>query len=132
LTQGQLQQLAQSALGNKLRDAMLRHAPGFPELAVPQQEEFVDDALLEARLRGMRTEQGLAAYALALWFLEPGFPDASRYLRALLESTAPEVRKVHAMNEWVSARLGAPDNPSLADDRLRQAWFSTAAWGQRG
>lgn len=125
----QLQQLGEARLRRKVNTAMVNHAEGFAQLSAEQRSAFMDEALAEARNWGFRSEQGLGAYALALWFLDTDFPASSRYLQALLESTTLEVRKVHAMNEWVSSRLGHPDEPGIADERLRQAYHFTAPWG---
>ena len=116
-------------LRGKLRDAMVSNASGFDELGAEQREEFIDDALSEARSWGFTSEQAFASYALAMWFLGQGFPQTSRYLNALLQSKTPEVRKVHAMNAWVSTCIGKPDDLRAADDALRQAVQSTIAWG---
>jgi len=40
------------------------------------------------------TEQGIASYALAVWWLGLDFEEASEALKALLECNYPEVRKV--------------------------------------
>ncbi|MBA4178144.1 MAG: hypothetical protein C0505_16545, partial [Leptothrix sp. (in: Bacteria)] len=82
-----------------------------------------------AEAQHLRTEQGLAAYALAACFLGLGFEAGSAPLRSLLASPMPEVRRVHALNEWVRATLGDPSNPGRADEALQQSLQRTAAWG---
>lgn len=125
----QLQRLSHGTLKTRIAQALARGAPGFSALAASERSAFVDHAIGEAQGWGFRTSQGFAAYALALWFLEPGFPETSRYLQALLASRVPEVRKVHAMNEWVSTLLGRPEAMAAADEKLKQAFYSTQAWG---
>jgi predicted GNAT superfamily acetyltransferase len=83
-----------------------------------------------AQKKGLNTEQGIASYALAVWWLGLNFEAASAKLVALLNTDYPEVRKMHAMNEWVNAAIGAPDNIAAADEKLRQALQSTEAWGR--
>lgn len=127
----QFQRVSESVFRNRLAQAMLRGVPGFETLAAEERVAFIGAAVAEASGHGLRTEQGLAAYAVALCYLEPDFPATSHYLHALLASTLPEVRKVHAMNEWVSARIGEPDAVGVADARLKNAYGRTRDWGVR-
>jgi hypothetical protein len=128
----QLERLTQSAFRKRLDQAMRRAVPEYAALGEEDRAGFVAEALEEAADWGLRTEQGIASYALGLWFLEPGFPGSSRYAQALLASKLPEVRKIHAMNEWVSARIGQPADMAAADEKLRQAFHATHAWGATG
>jgi hypothetical protein len=113
----------------KLAGAMERAVPAFAQLSTESRAEFLDACQGAATARGLLTEQGIAAYALAAWFLEPGFEEKSQYLVALLDSDFPEARKVHAMNEWVHVLLGEPGNLAAADEALKSAFYRTGAWG---
>src|SRR4051812_22886537 len=102
----QMDRVSDSALRRQLLSAMERDIEDFRSLAQAEKNDFVQQALTEARSWGLQTAQGIAAYALGLWFLDPDFPEQSELVQALLRSNAPEVRKVHAMNEWISVKLG--------------------------
>jgi hypothetical protein len=132
LHDGQMQRLAEDAFGRRVESALVRGAEGFGQAPEAERAQFVQEAIREARDAGLRTEQGLAAYALALWYLDPGFPANSRYLPGLLRSAVPEARKVHAMNEWVSAWLREPGAAERADAKMRDAFQRTQAWGSKG
>lgn len=129
VSEKQIRQVAQAMLTQKLGGAMRRALPEFDELSPQSRAGFLDACQRAAAARGLLTEQGIAAYALAAWFLEPGFEAKSPYLMALLDSGFPEVRKVHAMNEWLHVLLGEPGNPAAADEALKAAFYRTGAWG---
>jgi len=114
----QMQHLARAMFTRKLAGAMGRAVPEFAQLSTESRAEFLDVCQSAAADQGLLTEQGIAAYALAAWFLEPGFEAKSQYLMALLDSDFPEARKVHAMNEWVHILLGEPGNRAAADEAL--------------
>lgn len=78
----------------------------------------------------MKTEQGVASYALGVWWISMNFEKISKALVALLQSEYPEVRKVHAMNEWIGAYVGDPGDLAAADEKLRQALEMTKPWGK--
>ena len=109
---------------------MRRSLPEFDSLSAESRTAFVDACQEGAAACGLVTEQGVASYCLAAWFLEPGFEKKSRYLQALLDSAFPEVRKVYAMNEWAHVLIGNPSDMAAADAALKQAFYGTAAWGQ--
>lgn len=113
----------------RLKGACIRSLPEFSTCDKRDQETFLVDSLLAAEACGLRTEQGIASYALAAWWLGIGFESESRLLQALLSSRYPELRKAHSMNQWVRERIGQPDDPAAADLALRQAFSQTVAWG---
>lgn len=129
ISQAQLDGIARSALFDKLERGFRASVPDADLLESPLLHDYFATCERDAQALGLSSEQGIASYALAAWFLGPGFVDRSRYLRQLLASPYPEVRKVHALNEWVHALLGKPQDEAGADQALRQAFFSTAAWG---
>ena len=129
ISQQQSQGIADAMFAEKLDGAMRRSVPAYAELSQEGRASFIADCRRDAAVLGLRTEQGIASYALAMWFLEPGFETRSRHLMALLASGFPEVRKVHAMNEWVHVLLGDPGNLAAADEALKQGFYSTKAWG---
>ena len=129
ISQKQFDRIAHTALLDKLERGFRTTVPNADLLASAPLREFFESCLSDAAALGLHSEQGVASYALAAWFLEPGFVDRSRYLRPLLASAYPEVRKVYALNEWVHALLGQPQDADGADQALRQAFYSTAPWG---
>ncbi len=128
-SQAQLDDIARRGLFDKLERGFRASVPDAALLESPLLRDYFAACERDAQALGLRSEQGIASYALAAWFLGPGFVDRSRYLRQLLASPYPEVRKVHALNEWVHALLGKPQDEETADQALRQAFFSTTAWG---
>jgi hypothetical protein len=126
----QMDQMARGIFIGKLDAAFTRDVPGFVELGKDDRTEFFKQCILTAESRGLKTEQGIASYALAVWWLGLEFESASKELQALLDGDYPEVRKVHAMNEWVHAVTGDPDNIGAADEKLKQALAVTEAWGK--
>lgn len=130
LHKGQAELMGQAMFIEKLDHAFCRDIPEFGELDADARADFLVACLRAANAMGLVTEQGVASYALAAWWLEIGFEDKSRYLKALFASGYPEVRKVYAMNEWAHAVIGAPDNMEAADEKLKQAFYRTQAWGR--
>ena len=128
-TQNQCDELGAINFVEKLCAEMARAIPAFHRMVPAAQREFVVQNMREAGRMGMVTEQGVAAYVLAVWWLGAGFTAMSSNLGRLLESSYPEVRKVYAMNEWVHASLARPDDFALADERLKSAFYETKAWG---
>ena len=61
-----------------------------------------------------------------------GFEEASPLLQKLLSTSVPEVRKTHAMSEWVRDQLGATSTPQSGDEALRKSFALTAPWGVNG
>jgi hypothetical protein len=121
----------QALLTSKVERALRRAVPEFAALEPADRAAFLTDALHDAQAGGLRTEQGAGAWALALWFLGPGFEARSRFLRPLLQSQAPEPRKVYALAEWTHALLGQPQDEAGADQVLKEAFYRTDAWGER-
>ncbi|WP_129126974.1 hypothetical protein [Geomonas oryzae] len=94
-----------------------------------QRLQFLAAAVELAENKGFSSEQGIASYVLALWYLDIDFEEKSDELASLLLSPLPEVRRVHAMNQWVEALLGEPDNIAAADEALKKALHLTEPWG---
>jgi hypothetical protein len=128
--QEQLDHMARGMIIRKLVAAFLRDFPNFAELVDADRTEFMNQCVTAAQAKGLKTEQGIASYALAVWWLGLGFEGTSEELAALLKSDYPEVRKVHAMNEWVRAVIGHPDDIVAADEKIKQALEVTRAWGE--
>ena len=121
--------LANQMFLEKQNAAFLLSVPGFDDLSENDRMEFLKMTKLAAEAEGLRTEQGIVSYALAVWWLGFEFAQLSQELESLLKSSYPEVRKVHAMNEWVNALIGDPDNVAAADEKLKQGLARTEAWG---
>ncbi|UFS71705.1 hypothetical protein LPW11_05805 [Geomonas sp. RF6] len=126
----QQEQLARAMFIQKMQAAFSRDIPGFADLAEQDRKEFLDESMSAAEAIGLITEQGMASYALAVWWLGPDFETVSEELQALLGSSYPETRKVHAMNEWVHEMIGNPDDIAAADRKLKEAFGRTEAWGR--
>ena len=126
----QRDQIANQIFIDKMNAAFARGLPEFARLAPEQRIEFLTVSKSAAEAHGLKTEQGIAAYALAVWWLGLDFVNESKELVSLLESSYPEVRKVFAMNEWVNAMIGDPDDVGAADEKLREGLNRTEAWGR--
>lgn len=126
----QISMMEKIALVTKIDEALGRQYADFAALPDQERVTFVVDSMTSAAQYKLRSEQGVASYALAAYWLGIGFEQQSRHLQALLNSTFPEVRKVYAMNEWVHTLLGAPEDIERADEELKQAFYRTAAWGR--
>lgn len=124
----QMELIANSKFIEKLDLTFCRDVSGFSDIAEQDRHEFLIGCLFLAKRNGLLTEQGIASYALGAWWLGESFEEKSRYVHALFASNFPEVRKVYAMNEWVSAVLGAPENMTSADERLKRAFYRTSDW----
>lgn len=130
LRTSQLRHLTRERFVSRLDNAFCRELSGFANVAAEERLDFLRDTMAAANSYGLVTERGIAAYALAAWWLDVGFEAPSQLLTALLKTRLPEFRKVHAMNAWVHAYLGKPHDVALADDKLRQAFPDTEAWGR--
>jgi hypothetical protein len=127
LHQDQAQRVAQAIFMEKLERVFCRDLPVFRRMSPEARSGFLGACMYNAESRGLVTEQGIASYILAAWFLDIGFEEKSRYLMALLAGHFPEVRKAYAMNEWVHAIIGEPENIAAADEKLKQAFYRTPA-----
>lgn len=121
--------VARAAFLEKLDAAFLRDLSYYPEIEMEQRREFLSAAIQLAEAKGFQSEQGIASYTLALWYLDIDFEDKSSELEALLASQLPEVRRVHAMNQWVEAFLGEPGDIAAADEAIRKSLKLTEPWG---
>lgn len=126
----QMDLMARAMIVRKLDAAFLRDVPGYADLTDGDRVEFFEQSVGAAQSKGLISEQGIASYVLAVWWLGLDFEEASEMLKTLLKSDYPEVRKVHAMNEWVHAAIGDPDDIAAADEKLTQALEITKAWGE--
>ena len=131
LRSGQMELFTTSKYIEKLEVAFCRDIRDFSNLDVEDRRVFLLGSYLSAKSKGFLTEKGWASYALGVWWLGDLFELKSKMLCSLLASSYPEIRKVCAMNEWVSAMIDAPDNVSAADEKLRQEFYRTSAWGGR-
>ena len=113
----------------KLDVAFRRDISDFSSLDTESQQSFLVGSFISAKSKGFVTEQGWASYALGVWWLGDSFEQKSRILSSLLKSNYPEVRKVCAMNEWVGAMIDAPEDIAAADEKLKQEFYRTSAWG---
>lgn len=121
--------LARAAFFERLDAAFARDLQEYVEIDRGERYEFLSLAMALAETKGLVTEQGIASYALALWYLGIDFEERSTELDALLASLYPEVRKVHAMNRWVEAVIGDPEDIAAADQAMRRALKLTDPWG---
>ena len=125
----QMNRLAHAAFMEKLHAAFSRDLPDFKEIDRDERHEFLFLAIALAEAKGFESEQGIASYALALWYLGVDFEERSQELESLLKSSYAEVRKVHAMNQWVEVAMGDPNDMPAADQAMKRALELTEAWG---
>lgn len=124
-----IDELARAAFTDKLDAAFCRDLPDYMRIEQDERYQFLTLAMALAETQGFSTEQGIASYTLALWYLGVDFEEKSNELAALLVAPYPEVRRIHAMNKWVEAMIGAPDDIAVADQAIKQALKQTEAWG---
>ena len=129
LSKKQITIMGQATFIKKLEHAFCRDITEFAELGSDERAEFLVTCLFMAESRGLITEQGIASYSLVAWWLGIGFEEKSKYLISLFKSKFPEVRKVYAMNEWGHIMIGNPNNLTAADEKLKQSFYRTKAWG---
>jgi hypothetical protein len=131
-TASQMQHLGDQAFRERLRASLARNDVDFAAMSAAAQHAFVAASHGHARLLGLRSEQAVAAYALGALWLGVGFEEASPLLQRLLRTSVPEVRKAHAMSEWVRDQLGATSTPQSGDAAIRKSFALTAPWGVNG
>jgi len=129
ISKEQCERMARDMFLNKLVAAFSREIPSFAACDREDRKFFLTEAVLLAESKGFKTEQGLASYALAVWWLGVDFEEKSQALQALMQSIYPEVRKIQAMNEWVNAMIGDPKSMATADEALKQGLTLTEPWG---
>ena len=129
ISKKQSNQTARDIFLQRLVAAFSRDIPSFAACDWEDRKSFLSGAVLLAESKGFQTEQGLASYALAVWWLGVDFEEKSQALQSLMERTYPEVRKVQAMNEWVNAMIGRPESVAAADEALKQGLRLTEPWG---
>lgn len=127
-----MRQMGDALFKDRLRLSLARNDVDFAAMAPQAQREFVAAAHEGAHAAGLRTEQGVAGYALGALWLGVGFEEGSRRLQSLLRAGLPEARKVHAMSEWVHDQLGRDATPQSGDAALRRSFVLTAPWGVSG
>lgn len=125
----QMNRLARAAFIEKLDISFSRDLPDFNGIERKDRQQFLSLTMDLAHTRGLTSEQGIASYALALWYLGADFEEKSDDLRSLLSSGYPEVRKIHGLNRWVEAVIGDPDNTAAADGALKRSLRLTEPWG---
>jgi hypothetical protein len=130
ITNAQFEQMVASQWRERVDRALRKAVPDYAAASPGLRADFLTLALDDAGTAGFVTEQGVAGYVLGAWFLEPGFEARSALLGALFKSGIPEFRRLHAMNAWVRATIGAPGDAAAADDALRRAFDMTHAWGR--
>jgi hypothetical protein len=129
ISKEQSEQMARYIFLDKLVAAFSRDIPSFAACDWEDRKSFLSEAVSLAASKGFKTEQGLASYALAVWWLGVDFENKSKELESLLQSSYPEVRKVQAMNEWVNAMIGNPKSVAAADEALKKGLRLTEPWG---
>ena len=131
LTPSTFESLAAPSVLNPVLEAFRRNLPGFTELDSESQHAFVISCHQDAQEYCMVSEMGIGAFGLAAWWLGLGCHKSSQGLETVLQSSLPEIRKIHSMNEWARARIAHPDQPDLAERTVSQSVTETEAWGNR-
>ena len=124
----QMLQITNLRFYQKLEVAFCRDVPDFADLDSGTRHDFLGKCIGTGKAKGLLTEQGVAAYALGVWWLGENFEERSSSLLALLRGDFPEVRKVYAMNEWIGALISSPDDIATADEALKQGYDRSCAW----
>ena len=93
--------------------------------------EFAGMCLDRSARYGLRSEQSVFAYIYCAVWLGQMFEEASPLLLRLLNSTLPELRKSHAMCEWVRDRIRRSATPVSGDAAIRRSVEYTTPWGMR-
>ncbi|UPU34823.1 hypothetical protein M1B72_15385 [Geomonas paludis] len=125
----QMNEVARAEFIERLDAALMRDLSDYYKIGRDQRREFLAAAVELAENKGFKSEQGMASYVLALWYLDIDFEEKSTALETLLVSPLPEVRRVHALNQWVETVLGDPDNIAAADEALTKSLQLTEPWG---
>ncbi|GFO64726.1 hypothetical protein [Geomonas paludis] len=125
----QMNEVARAEFIERLDAALMRDLSDYYKIGRDQRREFLAAAVELAENKGFKSEQGMASYVLALWYLDIDFEEKSTALETLLVSPLPEVRRVHAFNQWVETVLGDPDNIAAADEALTKSLQLTEPWG---
>jgi hypothetical protein len=115
LSPSQLDEVQARSLYDKLLQQLRVSLDGFGTFDEPLQSAFVWSCMAQAQSLGLRSELGAASYALGAWWLNLGFEQHSPALLQMLLGDDPEPDKLRRMNEWISLRLGHPDEPKVAD-----------------
>jgi hypothetical protein len=132
ISANQMRHMGDQAFRERLRASLARNDVDFAAMPTGAQREFVTASHEHARLLELRGEQAVAAYALGALWLGVGFEETSPLLQKLLSTSVPEVRKTHAMSEWVRDHLGATSTPDSGDAAIRKSFALTAPWGVNG
>ena len=132
ITADQMEHMGSRTFRERLRASLARNDIDFAAMPSSTQDEFVVACHEQAQRLGLRGESAVAAYALGALWLGVGFEEASPLLKKLLDTSVPEVRKVHAMSEWVRDHLGATSTPQSGDAAIRRSFALTAPWGVNG
>lgn len=128
LSPDQAKLMAQGQFLTSLENKLCRQIPEFSELSPERRAQFLVSCFRSAQALGLVSQQGIASYTLAAWWLGIGFEQKCDNLQRLFKSQFAEVRKVYAMNEYAHTLIGNPQRLDLADQTLRQAFFRSAAW----
>lgn len=131
LSESQLETIGRRMLIEKMNRSFCKSLQDFAKICAVDRGTFLENCMTAARLLDFNSEQGIASYALGAWWLDIGFEQQSKYIIGILNTKLPEIRKVHAMNDWIHARLKSPADPNKADQALRDALSRTTAWGLR-
>lgn len=122
--------MGRSAFLRRLDDGLKRSDTVWAEVPADERREFLEAAWARADELGLRSERGVAAYALAAWWRGLGFERDVPLLLALLAAPLPEVRKIHGMNEWVHDQLRPDATPESGDAAIRRSFAVTEPWGR--
>ena len=128
----QMQRIGNDVFRGRLRSSLAGNDKDFAAMSPEAQKSFVIASHEQASRLGLRTEQGVAAYALGGLWLGVGFETSSPLLQRLLQTPIPEARKVHAMGDWVHDQLGPGSTPQTGDAALRRSFGQTVNWGIHG
>lgn len=132
ISSAQVAKIGDAIFQERLEASLRRHVTGFAALPHEIRGLFVSESTRQARSLGLTTEQAVAGYALGAAWLGVGFEEQSPLLCQLFATPVPLLRKLDAMNAWLTDRLGQTPSVASGDLAIRRSFASTTAWGTHG
>ena len=127
----QFAQLGRLQFLRKADHVLANNIPVWAQSDYPGRREFAEMCLDRSARYGLRSEQSVLLYTLCAVWLGQMFEEASPLLMRLLNSPLPELRKSHAMCDWVRDQLRPNASPVTGDAAIRRSLELTTPWGRR-
>ena len=127
----QFAQLGRLQYLRKADHVLANNIPAWARSDHPGRREFAGMCLDRSARYGLRSEQSVLLYTCCAVWLGQMFEEVSPLLLLLLNSPLPELRKTHAMCDWVRDQLRPGATPVSGDAAIRRSLRLTTAWGRR-